>query len=80
MPHPSVICVELHRGSRQPTTGRLATRPGNATVMIHIDTATPPEKDRATVTGNMQSPEIYARTDTNTETLITILCSPKGAK
>jgi len=28
-PHPSVICVELLGGSRQPMTGRLATHPSN---------------------------------------------------
>ena len=31
-PHPSVICVELLWGSRQPLTGRLATHPSNTTV------------------------------------------------
>jgi len=34
-PHPSVIYVELIGGSRQPTTGRLATRPSNTTVKIY---------------------------------------------
>jgi len=31
-PHPSVICVELLGHSRQPMTGRLATRPNNTEV------------------------------------------------
>ena len=31
-PHPSVICVELLEGSRQPMTRRLATHPNNTAV------------------------------------------------
>jgi len=34
-PHPSVICVELLGGSRQPVTGRLATHPSNTPVKIY---------------------------------------------
>jgi len=38
-PHPSVICVELLGGSRQPMTGRLAARPSNRAVKRQIRVA-----------------------------------------
>jgi len=36
-PHPSVYCVELLGGNRQPVTGRLATHPSNATFKMQIN-------------------------------------------
>ena len=36
-PHPSVDCVELLGGNRQPVTGRLATHPSNATFKMQIN-------------------------------------------
>jgi len=36
-PHPSVYCVELLGGNRQPVTGRLATHLSNATFKMQIN-------------------------------------------